>query len=381
MGLFSLSIVLPLGLLFLFSGVVVNALQVLTLIFMLPISRSAYRRANRVLMELLWSELVWLMDWWAGVQIRVYVESETWRHMGKEHALVISNHRSDLDWLFGWVLAQRVGCLGSTRAVMKKSTKYLPVMGWSMWFSEYIFLERSWAKDESTLKSSFQSLRGFPQPFWLALFVEGTRFTEAKLKAAQEFAASSGLPKPRNLLIPRTKGFVSAVANLREFVPVVYDITVAVPKESPAPTMKRVLSGQPSVVHLHVRRCLTSDLPQTEDGLAQWCKDTFVLKDDLLEKHKVDNTFGEELYKPIPRPIKPLSVVLGWSTLLLYVAGRLLRPLLSSWVGVAWVSGGLGTVFFLMQVFIISTQSERSTHAKAKSQKAESQKVFINGKS
>lgn len=301
--------------------------------------------------------------------------------MGKEHALIISNHRSDLDWLFGWVLAQRVGCLGNTRAVMKKSTKYLPVMGWSMWFSEYIFLERSWAKDESTLKSSFQSLRGFPQPFWLALFVEGTRFTEAKLKAAQEFAASSGLPKPRNVLIPRTKGFVSAVANLREFVPAVYDVTVAVPKESPAPTMKRVLSGQPSVVHLHVKRCLTSDLPQTEDGLAQWCKDTFVLKDDLLEKHKVDNTFGEELYKPIPRPIKPLLVVLGWSTLLLYVAGRLLRPLLSSWVGVAWVSGGLGTVFFLMQVFIISTQSERSTLAKAKSHKAESQKVVNNGKS
>jgi 1-acyl-sn-glycerol-3-phosphate acyltransferase len=25
---------------------------------------------------------------------------------GKEHALVISNHRSDLDWLFGWVMAQ-----------------------------------------------------------------------------------------------------------------------------------------------------------------------------------------------------------------------------------------------------------------------------------
>lgn len=298
------------------------------------------------------------------MQIRVYMDSESWSHFGKEHALVISNHRSDLDWLFGWVLAQRVGCLGSTRAVMKKSTKYLPVMGWSMWFSEYIFLERSWAKDEETLKSSFQSLNGFPQPFWLALFVEGTRFTEAKLQLAQEFAASSGLPKPRNVLIPRTKGFVSAVANLREFVPAVYDVTVAVPKDSPSPTMKRVLSGQPSVVHLHARRCPTANLPQAEDGLSQWCKDTFVFKDELLEKHKENDTFGEELYKPIPRPMKPLLVVLGWSSLLLYMAGRLLRPLLSSWAGVAWVTGGLGTVFFLMQVFIISTQSDRSSHSR-----------------
>ncbi|KAI5082852.1 hypothetical protein GOP47_0002595, partial [Adiantum capillus-veneris] len=311
---------------------------VLTLIFLLPISRSIYRKANVVLMELLWSELVWLMDWWAGVQIQVFVDSESWSHFGKEHALVISNHRSDLDWLFGWVLAQRVGCLGSTRAVMKKSTRYLPVMGWSMWFSEYIFLERSWVKDEETLKSSFKSLKGFPQPFWLALFVEGTRFTEAKLRQAQEFAALSGFPSPRNVLIPRTKGFVAAVSNIREFAPAVYDVTVAVPKESPPPTMKRALSGQSSVVHLHIRRVPTSGLPETEDGLSQWCKDAFILKDDLLDKHKQDNTFGEELYKPISRPVKPLLVVLGWSSLLLYVAGQLLRPLLSTWTGIAWSS-------------------------------------------
>lgn len=25
---------------------------------------------------------------------------------GKEHALLICNHRSDIDWLVGWVLAQ-----------------------------------------------------------------------------------------------------------------------------------------------------------------------------------------------------------------------------------------------------------------------------------
>jgi 1-acyl-sn-glycerol-3-phosphate acyltransferase len=28
----------------------------------------------------------------------------------------------------------------------------LQVIGWSMWFAEYLFLERNWAKDENTLK-------------------------------------------------------------------------------------------------------------------------------------------------------------------------------------------------------------------------------------
>lgn len=58
---------------------------------------------------------------------------------------------------------------------------------------------------DSALQSGFKRLADFPIPFWLALFVEGTRFTEAKLQAAQEFAASRGLPVPRNVLLPRTK--------------------------------------------------------------------------------------------------------------------------------------------------------------------------------
>ena len=57
----------------------------------------------------------------------------------------------------------------------------------------------------SVLQSGFQQLEDFPLPFWLALFVEGTRFTQEKLLAAQNYAASRGLHSPRNVLIPRTK--------------------------------------------------------------------------------------------------------------------------------------------------------------------------------
>lgn len=111
----------------------------------------------------------------------------------------------------------------------------MQVIGWSMWFSGYVFVERIWVKDERTLQvsfnafeenmnaswfdcfynihiwcdsvlqSGFQQLEDFPLPFWLALFVEGTRFTEAKLLSAQEYAASRRLPVPRNVLIPHTK--------------------------------------------------------------------------------------------------------------------------------------------------------------------------------
>ncbi|MBA0853569.1 hypothetical protein Goshw_019244, partial [Gossypium schwendimanii] len=79
------------------------------------------------------------------------------------------------------------------------------VFGWTNWFSESIFLDRNWAKDESKLKSSFEALSDYPMPFWMTIFVEGTRLTADKLLEAQSFASSKGYPIPKNVLIPKTK--------------------------------------------------------------------------------------------------------------------------------------------------------------------------------
>ncbi|XP_057438705.1 1-acyl-sn-glycerol-3-phosphate acyltransferase 2 [Lotus japonicus] len=366
MAIAAAAVVVPLGLLFFASGLIVNLIQATCYVVVRPLSKNLYRRINREIAELLWLELVWLIDWWAGVKIEVYTDHETFRLMGKEHALVICNHRSDIDWLVGWVLAQRSGCLGSTLAVMKKSSKFLPVIGWSMWFSEYLFLERSWAKDESTLKSGLQRLSDFPLPFWLALFVEGTRFTQAKLLAAQEYATSTGLPVPRNVLIPRTKGFVSAVSHMRSFVPAIYDVTVAIPKSSPAPTMLRLFKGQPSVLQVHIKRHLMKDLPESDEAVSQWCRDIFVAKDALLDKHIADDTFSDQELQDTGRPMKSLVVALSWAGLVIAGSVKFLQwsSLLSSWKGVAFSTLCLAVVTGLMHVLILFSQSERSTPAK-----------------
>ncbi|KAL9250017.1 1-acyl-sn-glycerol-3-phosphate acyltransferase 3-like protein [Drosera capensis] len=81
-------VILPVGLIFLLSGLIVNLFQAILYVLVHPLSKAC---------------------------------SE-----GKENALFISNHRSDIDWLVGWVMAQRSGCLGSTVAILKKALKYLP---------------------------------------------------------------------------------------------------------------------------------------------------------------------------------------------------------------------------------------------------------------
>nr|GMC88696.1 1-acyl-sn-glycerol-3-phosphate acyltransferase 2 [Ipomoea batatas] len=314
-----------------------------------------------------------------AIQVQLYTDPETFKLMGKEHALLISNHRSDIDWVVGWVLAQ--------------------VIGWSMFFSEYLFLERSWAKDESTLKSGLERLQDYPLPFWLALFVEGTRFTQAKLLAAQEYAASTGLPIPRNVLIPRTKGFVTAVNHMRSFVPAIYEVTVAIPKSSPAPTMLRIFKGQPSVgsvsiehwfdwtkdppkrvqVHIHLKRHMMKDLPENDDDIAQWCRDVFVAKDKLLDKHIAEDSFGEEQLQNIGRPAKSLVVVVCWACLLIVGAIKLFQSsaLLSSWKGITVSATLLAVITILMQILINFTQSERSTPAKVAPAKRQNGKKVV----
>lgn len=359
-------VIVPVGIIFILSGLIVNLIQAVLFILVRPVSKSLHRRINKIVAELLWLELIVLVDWWANLKIEVYADDETFELLGKEHALVISNHNSDLDWLVGWILAQRSGCLGSALAVMKKEAKVLPIIGWSMWFSDYVFLERSWGKDERILQSGFERLADFPMPFWLALFVEGTRFTQAKLLAAQEFAASRGIPVPRNVLIPRTKGFVSAVTHLRSFVPAIYDATVAVANSQPAPTFLRIFRGQSSVIKVLLERHSMQELPETADGIAQWCKDAFVTKDAVLEKYFSKDIFRDKKLQDIGRPKKSLFVMIFWSSLLAYATVRLFQWLslfLASWEVIAFSIAFLFLVTIIMQILIQSSESERSTPA------------------
>ncbi|KAK8984689.1 hypothetical protein V6N11_020005 [Hibiscus sabdariffa] len=169
------------------------------------------------------------------------------------------------------------------------------------------------------------------------------------------------------LLVCIMKGFVSAVSHLRSFVPAIYDVTLAIPKSSPSPTMLRLFKGQSSVVHVHIKRHLMKELPETDEAIAQWCKDLFVEKDKLLDKHNADDTFSDQQLQDIGRPIKSLLVVSSWVCLVAFGALRFLQlsSLLSSWKGIAWSAVGLAIVTVLMQIMIRFSQSERSTTAKA----------------
>ncbi|KAJ6895753.1 1-acyl-sn-glycerol-3-phosphate acyltransferase PLS1-like [Populus alba x Populus x berolinensis] len=350
---------MPFGMIFSLTGILINIIQAACFLIVWPLSKNTYRRIVGAVTEIFFLVMTFLVNWWAGLEVHLHTDLETYESIGKENALVMPNHICDADVLMMWVLAERFNCLRGARMVMKKSSKYLPIYGWANWFNGAVFLDRNWAKDEGKLKSSFQELKDFPGSFWLTIFVEGTRMTPGKLLAAQEFAVSKGLPVPKNVLIPRTKGFVSAVQYMRPFVSAVYDVTVAVPKGHPIPSVKRFLKRQPSVVHFHIKRYATKGLPESDEGVAQWCKDRFVVKDALLEEFRANDTFeGKEIRDFRIPPKKSLIVAIFLSCIVSIGAIMLIQrfSLLSNWKGISSLAFAVAFDAILMYTFIEYTK-------------------------
>ena len=66
------------------------------------------------------SEFTFLAQWWSGSQVLLYINKEDLPHIGKEHSLVVMNHKYDIDWLMAWVLSERFQMLGVSRLCSEK---------------------------------------------------------------------------------------------------------------------------------------------------------------------------------------------------------------------------------------------------------------------
>eukprot|EP00755_Sulcionema_specki_P015792 Sspe_Gene.9890::Locus_3325_Transcript_3_3_Confidence_0.600_Length_3071::g.9890::m.9890/K13523/AGPAT3_4; lysophosphatidic acid acyltransferase / lysophosphatidylinositol acyltransferase len=284
---------------FLISGLLTNVAQLLTLLVVYPFSVPLYRKLNALLAWWWWCIPVWLVDWWSGTRVRFFApRPEDLDHYGKENVIILCNHCGDIDWLIGWVTAERHGVLGHTKSYMKSFSKFLPILGWSWWFVEYIFLVRDWSEDKAVLQRTFKSLNGFPSdlPFWVALFAEGTRQTPQKLKESQDFCRAKGLPVLQHVMWPRTKGFVSSVQEMREKLDAIYCFTIAFPDKDKQASFPGLLQGDHNEIQMCLRRFPLSDLPKDDEGLKQFCCKVYQEKDDFLQNVVDRGTFpGKEM--------------------------------------------------------------------------------------
>ena len=49
--------------------------------------------------------------------------------------------------------------------ILKSALKYIPILGWSWTFSEYIFVRREWEVDRQVMKKDLSTIFDFPEGY------------------------------------------------------------------------------------------------------------------------------------------------------------------------------------------------------------------------
>ncbi|XP_045469953.1 1-acyl-sn-glycerol-3-phosphate acyltransferase gamma-like [Harmonia axyridis] len=363
---------LCLAIIFFTSGLIINFGQLILYCTVRLYSKSLYRKINWYLSYSLHSQLVFLGEWWSSSKVIIYVDKEEFpKYFGKEHGYLIMNHAYEVEWLLGWIILERVKILGNAKAYCKKAIQYMPVLGWNWKFSEFVFLERNFEKDKKNIHHQVGELSDHPDPMWLVLYPEGTRFNEEKHKASVEFARKHNQPELKYHLLPRTKGFIASLPAMRGKVPAVYDCLLVFKEDDPVePTMRNILMGKSVTAHLYFRRIPLEEIPESEEGMDKFLKNLFVIKDKMKEgflKHGDFFKYTENVprYEPLvtERRYFTLLNTVGWSLVVLIPMISYLFKLLFSGqlVYFSIALGIIGTFFFLLQNLLSMSDIKKSS--------------------
>ncbi|XP_066255761.1 lysocardiolipin acyltransferase 1-like [Euwallacea similis] len=224
-----------------------------------------------------------------------------------ETALVISNHRTRVDWNFLWgVMYHAVEGKNrwwyGTKFVLKNSIKNVPIAGWVMQMAMYSFIKRNWEEDKRLLDDYIEYVRDLEYKHLLILFPEGTDLTQKTKLASDKFAIANGLPQYKHVLHPRSTGFVYLVDEMRKkkCLDAVYDLTLIYPDVCPQNEEKLFLGNFPRKVMAHLVRYPIPVLPDTNEELKEFLEKRWLEKEKTIEEFKTSGNFlyhGKELAK------------------------------------------------------------------------------------
>lgn len=122
------------------------------------------------------------------------------------------------------------------------------------------------------------------------MFSEGTRFTEAKHQASEQFARDKNLAPLKYHLQPRTRGFVASLPSMQGKVPAVYDIIVAFPENDIKPSVSNLIQGKAPKGCIYINRIPMEEVPKTPAGQEKFLYEMYARKVCLfLINKKFDN--------------------------------------------------------------------------------------------
>lgn len=204
-----------------------------------------------------------------------------------ESAFIISNHKSMADFFLVQSVAIQKNMIGYCRYYAKDSVKWIPFFGWGMWLMNMIMLRRDWSTDRHRIYQSFKFYTKHKLPLWLISYSEGSRFSFELIKESQDYSNRTGKPVLNHVILPRTRGFIVSIKELRGYVTALYDFTLIYSKKDPdvVPSLFDYLTANLSNFNLevHIRRFSIEDLPHTDSELSEFLHKRFQEKDKFLE--------------------------------------------------------------------------------------------------
>lgn len=219
-----------------------------------------------------------------------------------ETAIVISNHVEWTDFYMIQELALKAGMLSRCRWFAKQQLKWVPFLGWGLWAMGMPLVSRKWMQDEREIKRVFGGVIKQHWPMWLIAYSEATRFTKQKREEGLQWCKANDKVMPKNLLYPRTRGFIASVQGLRKVnhVKAVYDVTIAYAKsnqfQKPPTFSETVFTPHLDKLwkfYVHVQRHNLEDLPSADAELADWLVERWIQKGEKLEALKNKLARGE----------------------------------------------------------------------------------------
>ncbi|KAL1952116.1 hypothetical protein VTO73DRAFT_1265 [Trametes versicolor] len=280
-------------LVFMFAGAMINGSQfaILLPLRLVPVrvARKLYYEGIRYTKGAFGALLVLMSQWFAPTKLVLSFETEGKGRFTPEEietlvqrdqhgtivglnlpqkTVLIANHQVYADWIYAWALTYYMGTHKDVFIVLKKSLKWVPVLGWGMQFFNFIFLARSWASDRLQLTQSLswlaQRAEKEDSPLTFILYPEGTLVSKDTRPISKKYADKLGIPDMTHTLLPRSTGLHYSLRSLAPRIQSLQllDITMAYPGIPPLRygqdyyTLRSLFCDgvPPPAVHLHIRK-------------------------------------------------------------------------------------------------------------------------------
>ena len=130
---------------------------------------------------------------WGFLMCGIRLDVSGWREIDISTPIVlVSNHQGFFD-----IPAIFLAIPSRIRFIAKGSMRWIPVVGWYMWFAGYVFINRkNRQKAVESMEKAGRLLRG--RNLTVVVFAEGTRSSDGKMqpfkKGAFHLALQTGLP-------------------------------------------------------------------------------------------------------------------------------------------------------------------------------------------